>query len=172
MLRYIIFSRGGREEVSRKGAEAQKRSLHAKAPRRREIMKMKRGGKIMSENEVAKIVVDTAFRIHKELGPGLFESVYESIMDFELKSEYGLFVERQTQLPVIWKGMAMDLAFRPDLVIEKKVIVELKSIETLSPVCYKQLLTYLRLADIKLGLLINFNEVLIKNGIRRVVNGL
>lgn len=126
----------------------------------------------MSENEIAKIVVDTAFRIHKELGPGLFESVYESIMHYELSNEYGLFVERQPQLPVIWKGMAMNLAFRPDLIIENKVIVELKSIETVPPVCFKQLLTYLRLADMKLGLLINFNETLIKNGIRRVVNGL
>jgi GxxExxY protein len=126
----------------------------------------------MEENEIAKIIVDTAFRIHKELGPGLFESVYESVLDYELVNEYGLFVQRQPVLPVIWKEIKLDLGFKPDMIIENKVIIELKSVETVLPVHYKQLLTYLKLTGLRLGLLINFNEALIKNGIKRVVNGL
>ncbi len=126
----------------------------------------------MEENEIAKVVVDTAFHIHKELGPGLFESVYESILAYELINEHGLQVVRQPVLPVIWKGVEIDLGFKPDMIIENKVIIELKSVEKLAPVHYKQLLTYLRLKDMKLGLLINFNEALVKDGIKRVVNGL
>jgi GxxExxY protein len=126
----------------------------------------------MEEKEIAKIIVDTAFRIHIELGPGLFESVYESILEYELIREYGLLVQRQPALPVVWKEVRIDLGFKPDMIIENKVIIELKSVETLLPVHYKQLLTYLKLTDHKLGLLINFNEALIKNGIKRIVNGL
>ena len=126
----------------------------------------------MTENEIAKIIVNAAYDIHKELGPGLFESVYETILEHELKNEYGFSVSRQVALPVTWKNVSLDLGFKPDLVIEEKVIVEIKSIETLSPVHFKQLLTYLRLTGIKLGLLINFKEALIKDGIKRVVNGL
>lgn len=127
---------------------------------------------IMDENAIAKIIVDTAFRIHNDLGPGLFESVYESVLDYELTNEYGLLVLRQPTLPVIWKEIKLDLGFKPDLIVGSKVIIELKSVEMLAPVHYKQLLTYLKLTGIKLGLLINFNEALIKNGITRVVNGL
>jgi GxxExxY protein len=127
---------------------------------------------IMEENGIAKIVVDTAFRIHKELGPGLFESVYESVLDYELTNEYGLLVLRQPTLPVIWKDIKLDLGFKPDIIVENKVIIELKSVEIIAPVQYKQLLTYIKLTNLKLGLLINFNEALIKNGIKRVVNGL
>jgi len=126
----------------------------------------------MEENQVAKVVVDAAFRIHKELGPGLFESVYESVLDYELVNEYGLLVQRQPVLPVVWKEIKLDLGFKPDLIVANKVIIELKSVETVLPVHYKQLLTYLKLTGLKLGLLINFNEVLIKNGIKRVANGL
>jgi GxxExxY protein len=126
----------------------------------------------MEENILAKMIIDTAFRIHKELGPGLFESVYESIMDYELSEESGLLVSRQPVLPVTWKRIKLDLGFKPDLIIENKVIIELKSVETVLPVHYKQLLTYLKLTGLKLGLLINFNETFIKNGIKRVVNGL
>ena len=118
----------------------------------------------MGENEIAKIIVNTAFRIHKELGPGLFESVYGTVMEHEFRNEYGLIVLRQPTIPVIWRELKMDLGFRPDMIIENKMIVELKSVETVSPVHYKQLLTYLRLTGMKLGLLINFNEELIKNG--------
>lgn len=126
---------------------------------------------IMSENEISRIIVDAAFGIHQQLGPGLFESVYEEILAFELV-ERGLMVECQKPVPVIWKDRKLDHGFRADLVVNKKVIVEIKSIETLAPVHYKQLLTYLRLTEIKLGLLINFNESLIKDGIHRVVNRL
>lgn len=125
----------------------------------------------MTENEIAKIIVNTAYHIHVKLGPGLLESIYEEIMCFELESE-GLMVERQKALPVFWKGLKMDMGYRTDLIVENKVIIELKSIEKIAPVHPKQLLTYLKIADKRLGLLINFNEKLIKNGITRIVNNL
>jgi GxxExxY protein len=126
----------------------------------------------MEENEIAKLVVDTAYRIHKELGPGLFGSVHESILEYELLNESGLRIQRQATLPVVWKHIKIDLGVKPDLIVEDKVIIELKSVEVLAPVHYKQLLTYLKLTGIKLGLLVNFNQALIKDGIKRVVNGL
>src|SRR6185295_1281794 len=125
----------------------------------------------MTENEIATIVVDAAFKIHNALGPGLFESVYEATLDFELKKR-GLRSNQQVGFPVQYEGVKLGLGFRPDLIVENKVIVEVKSIETLAPVHKKQLLTYLRLLDLRLGLLINFNVDLIKNGIQRVVNNL
>ena len=99
------------------------------------------------------------------------ESVYEEILYYELNKK-GLFVERQKPIPVIWSGVKMDIGFRSDLVVEKKVIVEIKSVEAFAPVHPKQLLTYLKLTNLKLGLLINFNVPLIKDGIKRIVNGL
>ena len=126
----------------------------------------------MNENEIARIVVDVAFWIHKKLGPGLFESVYETVMEYELVKINGLFVRRQVSVPVIWKEVKLEPGFRADFIIENKVVVELKAIEGLAPVHFKQMITYLRLTNLKLGLLINFDENLIKNGIRRVVNGL
>lgn len=125
----------------------------------------------MTENELAKIVVAVAYDIHSKLGPGLFESVYETIMEYELATKYNLLVKRQFSIPVIWKDTAMELGFRIDLLVENKLIVEIKSIEAIAPVHYKQVLTYLRLSKIKLGLLINFNEELIKSGMKRVING-
>lgn len=125
----------------------------------------------MTENELSKIIVNTAFRIHNKLGPGLLESVYEEIMYYEL-SKQGLNVERQKGIPVIWDELRMEIGFRADLIIERKVIIELKSVEAIAPVHPKQLLTYLKLTGLKLGLLINFNEPLIKNGITRIVNNL
>ena len=125
----------------------------------------------MTENEVAKIIVNTCYNIHVELGPGLLESVYEKILYHEL-TEQGLKVERQKAIPVFWKELKMDIGFRDDLIVENKVIIELKSVETIAPVPPKQLLTYLRLTELKLGLLINFNEKLIKDGITRIVNNL
>lgn len=125
----------------------------------------------MSENELSKIIVNTAFQIHTKLGPGLLESVYEEIMNYELV-RLGLKVERQKPIPVIWNELKMEIGFRADLIVESKVIIELKSVETLALVHPKQLLTYLRLTNCKLGLLINFNEPLIKNGITRIVNNL
>jgi GxxExxY protein len=125
----------------------------------------------MHENQISKIIVDTAYKIHSTMGPGLFESVYEKIMFYELTS-LRLHVERQKKLPVIWKEQKIELGFRADLIIENKVIIEIKSIERLAPVHSKQLLTYLKLTGLKLGLLINYNEYLIRDGIYRIVNTL
>ena len=123
------------------------------------------------ENELSKIIVNTAYQIHCKLGPGLLESVYEELMSYELRKQ-GLKVERQRGIPVIWNDLKMEIGFRADLIIENKVIIELKSVEALAPVHPKQLLTYLKLTELKLGLLINFNESLLKNGITRIVNNL
>ena len=123
----------------------------------------------MKDNEITGAIIDAAYRIHKDLGPGLLESVYEIILASELKKS-GLRVERQVSVPIKWDDMSFDEGFRADLIVEDRVIVELKSAEKVAPVHGKQLLTYLRLTDKRLGLLINFGEVLIKNGIQRVVN--
>lgn len=125
----------------------------------------------MTENEISAIIIDTCFHIHSELGSGIFESVYEEILCYEL-TNMGLKVERQKAIPVIWKELKMDIGFRADLIVENKVIIEIKSIELIAPVHKKQLLTYLKITNLKLGLLINFNEALIKNGITRIVNNL
>ena len=125
----------------------------------------------MTENEVARQIVDVAFKIHSTHGPGLLESVYETIVAYELNKR-GLRINRQQAIPVIHEEVRMELGFRADLIVEGKVVVEIKSIEAIGPVHKKQLLTYLRLTDKHLGLLINFHVDLIKNGISRVVNGL
>ena len=125
----------------------------------------------MTENEISKTIVDIAYHIHNELGAGLFESVYEEVMAYELMHR-GLYVERQKTIPVKWNDITMEVGFRADLIIENKVIIELKSIEAITAVHKKQLLSYLKLSGLKLGLLINFNEALIKNGITRIVNNL
>ena len=123
------------------------------------------------ENYLASIIVDCCYHINVNLGPGLLESVYEEILFSEL-TERGLKVEKQKQLPVVWKNKKLDLGFRTDLIVENKVIVEIKSVLEIHPVHPKQLLTYLKLTGLKLGLLINFNSPLIKTGITRIVNGL
>ncbi|WP_321371923.1 GxxExxY protein [uncultured Draconibacterium sp.] len=125
----------------------------------------------MTENEISKIIVNTCYEIHVELGSGLLESVYEKILYLELKSQ-GLKVERQKPVQVVWKDQIVGEGFRSDLIVENKVIVELKSVQAVAHVHKKQLLTYLKLTDLRLGLLINFNETLIKNGITRIVNRL
>jgi GxxExxY protein len=125
----------------------------------------------MTENEIADKVMDAAFLLHRELGPGLLESVYEVTLARQLV-EMRLDVERQVTVPVQFRGMNFDEGFRADLVVAKKVIIELKSVERLQSVHSKQLLTYLRLTDYRLGLLINFGENLLKDGFKRVVNGL
>lgn len=125
----------------------------------------------MTENEIAKILFESALEVHRELGPGLFESVYEEILFYEL-TERGLYVERQKAVPVYYKEVKMDVGFRIDLLVEETVIVEIKSVEQLARVHFKQVLTYLKLTKSKLGLLINFNEDLLKDGFKRVVNGL
>ena len=128
-------------------------------------------GEQMTENVIAREIVDAAFRIHTRLGPGLLESVYDTVLAHEL-GRRGLCVVRQQAIPIVYEGVRIDTGFRADLVVEDKVIIEVKSVENLAPVHKKQLLTYLRLADKRLGLLINFHVVLIKDGIARVVNGL
>lgn len=125
----------------------------------------------MTENELAKIIVDLCLKIHRTLGPGLLESVYEEVLVYELK-KLGLAVLRQAGIPVIYENIKLDIGFKADLIIENKIILELKSVESLLPVHKKQLLTYLRLTNMKLGLLINFNENLIKDGIIRIANGI
>ena len=125
----------------------------------------------MHENEIAREIVDAAFQVHTRMGPGLLESVYESTMDHELRRR-GLSVRRQVPIPVIYDEVRLEEGFRADLIAGEKVLVELKSIEELAPVHKKQVLTYLRLTDLRLGLLINFNVNLIKDGIKRIVNGL
>jgi GxxExxY protein len=125
----------------------------------------------MNENAIAKEIVDAAFRVHTTLGPGLLESVYDSVLAYEL-GRRGLRTVRQQAIPVVYEGVRIGAGFRADLIVEDKVIVEVKSVEVLAPVHKKQLLTYLRLADKRLGLLINFQVVLIKDGITRIVNGL
>ncbi|APG27058.1 GxxExxY protein [Syntrophotalea acetylenivorans] len=121
-------------------------------------------------NTLAKQVVDTAYQVHCRLGPGLLESVYEAILLHELQRR-GLEVSRQQAIPIVYEGLRFDEGFRADLVVEDALIVELKSVETVAPVHKKQLLTYLRLADKRLGLLVNFGASLIKDGIFRVANG-
>ena len=125
----------------------------------------------MAENELSKIIVDLAYQIHSQLGPGLLESVYEEVLHYEL-IQMGLFVERQKPVAVFWKELKMDIGFRADLIVEHKVIVEIKSVENIAPVHPKILLTYLRMRGCKLGLMINFSVPLIKDGISRVVNNL
>lgn len=125
----------------------------------------------MTENSIAHDIVDSAYRVHTALGPGLLESVYEIVLASELKNR-GYKVQREHPIPIVYDGMRFEVGFRADLVVEDKIIVEIKSVSDLSPVHKKQLLTYLRLSHKKLGLLINFNETLIKDGITRVVNGL
>jgi len=124
----------------------------------------------VTENEIATIIVDACFKVHMALGPGLLESVYETALSHEL-AKRGLLVRRQQAIAFVYDGIQFDEGFRADLIVEDKVIVELKSVEKVAPVHKKQLLTYLRLSDKKLGLLINFGENLIKDGISRVIYG-
>ncbi len=125
----------------------------------------------MDENAISKEVVDAAFKIHTTVGPGLLESVCEVTLAYELRRR-GLEVVRQVPVPLRYEDICFEEGYRLDLVVDNKVIVEVKSIDAVLPIHKKQLLTYLRLFDKRLGLLINFNEVLIRDGITRIVNGL
>jgi len=125
----------------------------------------------VGENAVGQQVVDAAFRVHTSLGPGLLESVYEAALAYELEKR-GLSITRQQGIPVVYEAVRIHAGFFADLVVEDQVIVEIKAVETVAPVHKKQLLTYLKLANKRLGLLINFNVVLIKHGITRIVKGL
>ena len=124
----------------------------------------------MTENEIATIIVDTAYSIHRDLGPGLFETVYERIMEAELMKR-GLKVERQKPIPIVYDGVHFEAGFRCDLLVQDKVIVEVKAIETILPVHEAQLLSYLKLSRKRVGLLINFNVAHLRQGIRRRICG-
>jgi GxxExxY protein len=125
----------------------------------------------MEENELSYRIIGAAMEVHKTLGPGLLESAYEAALNYELE-ETGLKVSTQVPVPMIYKEIQQKVGYRLDLLVEDKVIVEIKSLENLAPVHFAQTLTYLRLANKKLALLINFNNVLLKEGIHRIVNGL
>ena len=124
----------------------------------------------MTENEIATHVVDACYKVHSALGPGLLESVYTAVLAFEL-GKRGLSVVSQRGLPVVYEEVKLDLGFRIDLLVEDRVIVEIKSVEALADVHYKQLLTYLKLGDRRLGILVNFNVPSLKGNVRRVING-
>ncbi len=125
----------------------------------------------MTENEISKLIVESALKVHRALGPGLLESSYEECLYYELRKS-GLYVVKQKPLPLVYEDVRLEIGYRVDLMVEDKVVIEIKSVEGLNDVHLAQILTYLKLSDCKLGLLINFNVKLIKNGIRRVVNNL
>ncbi|NDV61112.1 GxxExxY protein [Puniceicoccales bacterium CK1056] len=124
----------------------------------------------LHENEIADRMLDVAFSLHRDLGPGLLESVYEVLLAHALE-EAGLSAQRQVVVPIRYKGIQLDEGFRADLIVEEKVILELKSVERTNPAHKKQLLTYLKLSNLKLGYLLNFGEALMKDGITRIING-
>ena len=124
----------------------------------------------MSENEISEIIIGAAIEVHKHLGPGLLESAYEACLAYELKQQ-GLEVKQQLVLPVVYKEVKLDAGYRIDLLIENKVIIEVKSVDAMANIHIAQLLTYLKLKDIRLGLLINFNTEKLVNGLKRVING-
>jgi GxxExxY protein len=125
----------------------------------------------MNENDIARVVYQCALTVHRRLGPGLLESAYEECLAYEL-AKAGLYVERQKGLPLIYDEIKLDVGYRLDLLIEYKVILELKAVERLTDVHVAQLITYLKLSNCKLGLLINFNVALLKDGVKRLVNNL
>ncbi|MDX6181267.1 GxxExxY protein [Flavobacterium sp. Fl-77] len=125
----------------------------------------------MSENELSRIVFNCALKVHQSLGPGLLENAYEECLFYELK-KLGLEIEKQKALPLLYEEIKLDIGYRLDIIVENKLILEIKSVDDLNEVHFAQLLTYLKLTNCKLGLLINFNVALIKNGIRRIVNNL
>lgn len=124
----------------------------------------------MNENQVAKIIFDLGLKIHRNLGPGLLESAYEECLFYEIR-KLGLKVEKQKALPLIYEEVKLEVGYRIDLLVENKLIIEVKSVESLNDIHLAQVLTYLKLSGCKLGLLINFNTNLFKNGVRRVING-
>ena len=152
--------------------------LNKSEPQRAQGRRKDRKGNIMdkmnneySENELSKIIFDSALKVHRVLGPGLLESAYEECLFYEL-NKTGIFIERQKPLPLVYEEVRLDIGYRVDLLLNQKVIIELKAVETITDVHLAQMLTYLKLSGCKLGMLINFNVVLIKKGIKRVVNNL
>jgi len=124
----------------------------------------------MTENQIAKIVFDAALKVHKALGPGLLESAYQECLIYELRKE-GLIIESEKPLPLVYEEVKLDIGYRVDIMIGNKFIIEVKAVEALNDVHLAQILTYLKLSNCKLGMLINFNVSLIKNGVKRVING-
>ncbi|MDR9416573.1 MAG: GxxExxY protein [Gracilimonas sp.] len=125
----------------------------------------------MTENEISKIVLDSSIQVHRSLGPGLLESAYQRCLAYELEQQ-GLYIEVEKGLPLVYKEVEMEIGYRVDIFVNKKVIVEIKSVDALHNIHLAQVLTYLKLSESKLGLLINFNTKLLKDGFRRVVNNL
>ncbi len=125
----------------------------------------------MTENDISTQIIGAAIEIHKAVGPGIFESAYESALVYEL-TELGFDVQQQVALPFIYKSIRQEKGYRVDIIVNNKVLIEVKSIERLAPIHYTQTLTYLRLSGLKLGLLINFNEKYLKDGVHRIVNNL
>jgi GxxExxY protein len=125
----------------------------------------------MTENDISYRVIGIALELHKNLGPGLLESVYENVLAHDLV-EHGFDVKKQWPMPFVYKELKMEVGYRIDLLVDDKVIIEIKSVETLAPVHFAQVLTYLKLSNLKLGLLINFNSNVLKGGIHRIVNNL
>ena len=125
----------------------------------------------MTENEIAKIVFEAGLKVHRHLGPGLLESAYEQCLFYEL-AKTGMFIEKQKALPLVYETVKLDAGFRVDFIIENRLIIEIKSVDALADIHLAQVLTYLRLSKCKLGLLINFNVLLFKDGVKRVINGI
>lgn len=123
----------------------------------------------MEINDITSIIIEESIKIHSDLGPGLFESVYEEILSYRLIKR-GSHIQKQMAIPVFYEEIKMEVGFGADLIVENRVIVEVKSIEMIAPVHFKQVLTYLKLTGLKVGLLINFNEALLKDGVKRIVN--
>lgn len=124
----------------------------------------------MNENEISKLIFDAGLRVHRSLGPGLLESAYEECLYYEL-CKSGLLIEKQKPMPLIYDEVKLDVGYRIDIMVERKLVIEIKSVEVLNDIHLAQVLTYLKLSQCKLGLLINFNTILFKNGIKRVING-
>jgi GxxExxY protein len=124
----------------------------------------------MTYNELSGLILDVAIDVHRRLGPGLLESVYETILAHELIKR-GLSVRREDPIPLVWDNLRFDIGFRADLIVNDLILIELKSVEQLAAVHKKQVLTYLRVTGLKLGLLINFGEETLKDGLRRIING-
>ena len=123
------------------------------------------------ENELSRIILDAAFRVHSAIGPGLLESAYEACLAYEIRSA-GLKVQTQVPLPLLYRDVKLEVGYRLDLLVEELVVVEVKAVDALAPIHHAQLLSYLKLCGKKLGLLINFHEVSLRHGIKRVVNNL
>lgn len=134
-------------------------------------MKRNKNQTNLTENEISKIVLDSAIKVHRALGPGLLESAYKECLAYELRKR-GLFVEVEKPLPLVYEEVHLEIGYRVDILVNRKVIIETKAVEALNDVYLAQTLTYIKLSDIRLGLLINFNVALLKDGFKRVVNKL